>query len=289
MSLSLARQLGGIKNLETPFRLTTFDGSDASSGPVTQSITASLDISGHVEETTFFLTHLEQQYPIVLGLPWLQRHNPVVDWRLRTMSFDPETCRACQVTRPIVVSLVAPTSPRAPSPSPQPAHAPPPSLLPSPRPAHAPPPSPPPAQCAPSLDIRLIGAVPFARQASRSKTEVFTARYSDVCKALLQKDPLALCAAKAADIAKALEDKPRPDPKTLLPSEFHDFLDVFSRQAADRLPPHRSYDHHIELQPGKEHGYGPLYSMSRDELKVLCNRLCLEPGFRLGPEAHNGA
>ena len=269
MSLSLARQLGGIKNLETPFRLTTFDGSDASSGPVTQSITASLDISGHVEETTFFLTHLEQQYPIVLGLPWLQRHNPVVDWRLRTMSFDPETCRACQVTRPIVVSLVAPTSPRAPSPSPQPAHAPPPSLLPSPRPAHAPPPSPPPAQCAPSLDIRLIGAVPFARQASRSKTEVFTARYSDVCKALLQKDPLALCAAKAADIAKALEDKPRPDPKTLLPSEFHDFLDVFSRQAADRLPPHRSYDHHIELQPGKEHGYGPLYSMSRDELKVL--------------------
>ena len=26
-----------------------------------------------------------------------------------------------------------------------------------------------------------------------------------------------------------------------------------------------------------------------NQYQPLCNRLCLEPGFRLGPEAHNGA
>ena len=249
MDFALARQLGSpVVDLQSPRRLTTFDGSDASAGPVTQSTTALLNISGHVEKTVFFLTHLDQ-YQIVLGLPWLRRHNPVVDWRARTMTFLPEFCKECRVTRRHTTPLIHPEPP-LPAPSLSPSNS-------------APAPAPPP------LDVKLIGAVPFVRQARNRNVEVFTARYSDVCKALLHKDPLALQAASSADIAKALEDKPRPDPKSLLPPEFHEFLDVFSRQAADKLPPHRPYDHRIELQPGKEHGYGPLYSMSRDELRVL--------------------
>ena len=254
MSFSLANQLGGAKTLQDPVRLTTFDGSDASSGPVTQVITASLDISGHVEETTFFVTNLghQEEYQIVLGVPWLQCHDPVVDWKARTMKF---SCHVLTSEQPVVAPLVQgfalcpPSSP------------------------------PPPSSTPPALEINLIGAAPFVRHACKD-ADVFTARYSDVCKALASAE-LKLCAS-AADVAKALEPKaPPPDPKTLLPSEFHDFLDVFSRQAANALPPHRSHDHRIELQPGKEPGYGPLYSMSRDELKVLKKYLDdhLDKGF----------
>jgi len=35
------------------------------------------------------------------------------------------------------------------------------------------------------------------------------------------------------------------DPCQLLPVEYHDYADVFSKAASDRLPPHRPYDHHI--------------------------------------------
>ncbi|KAG0153766.1 hypothetical protein PDIDSM_2421 [Penicillium digitatum] len=67
---------------------------------------------------------------------------------------------------------------------------------------------------------------------------------------------LAACAAYArkkysmfaittADIETALNPKTdtEPDPVSALPEEFRDFAEVFSPKEAERLPPHRSYDH----------------------------------------------
>ena len=79
-------------------------------------------------------------------------------------------------------------------------------------------------------------------------------------------------AASMADIEKALSVKKITDPRTKLPSHFHEFLDVFDRTEADKLPPLRGkgIDHGIELlQENSEVPWGPLYSMSRDELLVL--------------------
>ena len=56
---------------------------------------------------------------------------------------------------------------------------------------------------------------------------------------------------------------------TRLPQPYHDFLGVFSRRAADALPPHRLYDHKIELVENVSMGYGPLYSQSSEELKLV--------------------
>ena len=76
-------------------------------------------------------------------------------------------------------------------------------------------------------------------------------------------------AVSIADIDKALAEKKEIDPATKVPPEYHDLLHVFSRKEADRLPENRPYDLKIELQDGKQPGFGPLYSMSQDELKVL--------------------
>jgi hypothetical protein len=93
--------------------------------------------------------------------------------------------------------------------------------------------------------------------------------------------------ASLADIEKALAVKKVTDPRTKLPSHYHEFLDVFDRTEADRLPPFRGkgVDHSIELlqENGKdsEVPWGPLYSMSREELLVLRKTLIelLDKGF----------
>ncbi|CEP10366.1 hypothetical protein, partial, partial [Parasitella parasitica] len=51
-----------------------------------------------------------------------------------------------------------------------------------------------------------------------------------------------------------------------LPAKYHSFKDVFSKIEADKLPPHRPYDHTIPLKPNTEVPYGPLYNLSKVEL-----------------------
>jgi hypothetical protein len=95
-------------------------------------------------------------------------------------------------------------------------------------------------------------------------------------------------AASMKDIDKALRHKTYTDPRTKLPKRYHEFLPLFDRGEADKLPPHRGpgIDHRIELTPdenGKpaEPPYGPLYSMTRDELLVVKKMLneYLDKGF----------
>ena len=95
-------------------------------------------------------------------------------------------------------------------------------------------------------------------------------------------------AASMADINKALAVKQITDPQTTLPGWAKEYLDVFDRKKAEVLPPVRGtgVDHSIELEKDangkdKEAPWGPLYSMSRDELLVLRKTLTdlLDKGF----------
>lgn len=102
-----------------------------------------------------------------------------------------------------------------------------------------------------------------------------------------QRKNIQVFAASMKDIEKALRKKTRTDPRTKLPCHYQDFLDVFSHDAADKLPPMRGkgVDHDIELEKkdGKDPQipWGPLYNMSRDELLVLRKTLTeyLDKGF----------
>ena len=88
-------------------------------------------------------------------------------------------------------------------------------------------------------------------------------------------DSVEIFSASIADIDKMLRPKAPVDPREKLPTEYHEYLDVFSRTLAERLPPQRpGIDHKIVLEKtsdGKdpEVPWGPLYSMSRGELLVL--------------------
>jgi hypothetical protein len=100
----------------------------------------------------------------------------------------------------------------------------------------------------------MIGAVPFVRLADRARraSEGYT-----------------VFAVTLQDIEKALASKVTIDPREKLPKEYYEFLDVFSKKEADKLPPHGPYDHKIQLKEGAEPPFGPMYDMSREKLLVL--------------------
>ena len=55
----------------------------------------------------------------------------------------------------------------------------------------------------------------------------------------------------------------------LVPSQYHDYLPLFTKQGADKLPPHRYVDHEIPLEVDKKPPMGRMYSMSATELQEI--------------------
>ena len=75
-----------------------------------------------------------------------------------------------------------------------------------------------------------------------------------------------------ADIDKFMADKTQlttEDIKKLLPPEFHHHLEHFLPKNAEALPPHRPWDHKIELMPGKEPPHHKNRPFSPEELRCI--------------------
>ena len=53
----------------------------------------------------------------------------------------------------------------------------------------------------------------------------------------------------AQEVQKAEESQP---PKNMVPAQYHDFRDAFSKEAFDELPLWKAWDHAIDLTPGTE-------------------------------------
>ena len=51
--------------------------------------------------------------------------------------------------------------------------------------------------------------------------------------------------------------------------KYRDYHSVFDGQYSGELPPHRSFDHAIDMVEGKEPPWGPIYTLSEKELEVL--------------------
>ena len=56
---------------------------------------------------------------------------------------------------------------------------------------------------------------------------------------------------------------------SMLPEEYHNFVDVFSKSKAGKLADHQPYDLKITLDEGTVPPFGPIYSLSQEELAAL--------------------
>ncbi|KAJ1579475.1 hypothetical protein NDA11_007601 [Ustilago hordei] len=187
-------------------------------------------------DITFQVTDLGP-CPIILGLPWLKGANPSIDWQSGNI-----TMRSPPLTpSPMAPSqLLSPTLPSA------------------------------------SLDIDVIDAIAFDQSLQSDCLTSGTLYPSPVQSQHLlattttSSDTTTTSSdttATSSDTTMALAyDAGLPD---IIPQEYHQYLDVFSRVKADKLSPHRTYDHQIPLEEGKSPPFGPIYSLSEHELKAL--------------------
>src|SRR5260370_9643480 len=60
--------------------------------------------------------------------------------------------------------------------------------------------------------------------------------------------------AQKAEVSQPLED--------MVPAQYHDFRDVFSKEAFDELPPWKAWDHAIDLSPGTELPRSQMFPLS---------------------------
>jgi len=217
-----------LSPLKTNHTLEVVDGRPISSGMVTHLAKPTTIIQEHhIEDATpMFVTRLGR-YPLVLGIPWLRRHRPAIDWERYSLTFPSEFCQSRCIREPPLGGAKGMSDNEGP-----------PSTT----------------QDPPRLDVALIGAAPFHTLSTKPENEVHVLSLYAIDKAL--------------NLHKSGPPS-EGEIKAKLPVELHDLWEVFSKAKADELPPHRPYDHKIILEPGREPPFGPLYSMSRDELEVL--------------------
>ena len=75
----------------TPRRVLTVDGSEVTGGPVTHDAQVHLTINHHEEDIRLHCIPIGNA-PIILGLPWLKLHDPVIGWKNHTVKFHSDHC-----------------------------------------------------------------------------------------------------------------------------------------------------------------------------------------------------
>ena len=134
----------------------------------------------------------------------------------------------------------------------------------------------------PELDICMIGAAAIMTDAKkRLEGQVFLASMKEVDELLAWHQRNEGRELSIANINTKADLLSESELRTLVLEEYHDLLDVFKEKKLEQLPPHRSYDHRIELESTASLGNCPLYSMSPYKLQKVKEYIKenLEKGF----------
>jgi len=218
----------------SPIVLRLFNGT--SNFVITQAVDLSVKFpaSGDVTPMTFYLTLLDSECMIVLGHNWLTRYNPLIDWVLSSSTFwTPAPSLLVPLSTPSPVQSSNPDSGLSGQSTPGPV------------------PSVDTPVCTPP-HISLINAAAFVRACSLEGSTKYQ----------LQLHPANSAKAQSSSIST-------PPDLDIVPLEYRDYADVFSKAKASELPPHRNYDLKIELEEGTSPPLGTLYSLSPVELSAL--------------------
>jgi len=94
MSSEFSRKKGfKLKKLERPIQVRNVDGSFNREGPIENTVEVNVYYKGHVERTEIDVIG-GQKWGVILGMLWLERHNPEIDWKTGEVKMTrcPEEC-----------------------------------------------------------------------------------------------------------------------------------------------------------------------------------------------------
>ena len=75
-----------VKNLEQPIRAYNVDGTENKQGMIRSYVDLEFTIDRKKMKDRFHVTRLGKQ-KIILGFPWLHKHNPTIDWKQGTIQW----------------------------------------------------------------------------------------------------------------------------------------------------------------------------------------------------------
>jgi Reverse transcriptase (RNA-dependent DNA polymerase)/RNase H-like domain found in reverse transcriptase/Integrase zinc binding domain/Chromo (CHRromatin Organisation MOdifier) domain/gag-polyprotein putative aspartyl protease len=217
------------------------------------------NLAGVEHQETFLVAPLGSNQ-MILGMPWLERVNPDIDWKKRSLTYrEPNSGPSISgtVVTPDDVAVAPPTVLETPTSNSES------SQSPEPRPKSRKP-------------RRKRGkplpceSRPFRRPVARQS------RYSipiSLTRHLEKGDLVALAfvsAVAGGEVQVNTLNSDDPDAGLKIPECYKDLSDVFSVKESQSLPPHRGHlDHHIPLDKDAKPVFGPIYNLSELELKVL--------------------
>ena len=94
MSLEFARKKGfKLRKLERLMQVRNVDGSFNREGPIENTVEVNVYYKGYVERTEINIIG-GQKWGVILGMPWLECHNPEIDWKTGEVKMTryPEEC-----------------------------------------------------------------------------------------------------------------------------------------------------------------------------------------------------
>jgi hypothetical protein len=104
------------------------------------------------------------------------------------------------------------------------------------------------------INIATISRAAFQHHLNNKNSETFVISLHEIDQIIRDK----------TEVSEEEQTKLRP----VIPECYHDYLDVFLKEASDTLPLVRPYDHKIELMTESSTGYCLLYKMSLEELEA---------------------
>jgi len=69
-----------LQKLERPIMVRNVDGTNNSAGAITHQVEANMYYKGHIERMRMDVCNLGKT-DVILGMPWLQAHNPEINWK----------------------------------------------------------------------------------------------------------------------------------------------------------------------------------------------------------------
>ena len=246
------------RKLARPIPLYNIDGTENCNGTISEVAVLDMAIGDHREKVVFVVTDIGEE-DVIIGLDWLREHNPEVDWERGSLRLSrcPETCPADQrASKPVEtkardteVRLTARQSPRR------------------------------------VRKAKTVGRIRAAVMAEEDEEQEerpwppgFLPWWDGTEQSLLDAwengqrlygTPQLFVSASytySQQLAEQEYQKKEVRPvEEIVPRQYHEFLEVFSKEASERLPEHGPYDHAIELVPDAKMFHSKVYPLSPSE------------------------
>jgi hypothetical protein len=250
-----------------PRRVLAVDGREVANGPVTHDTLVDLTINNHYETIKLHCITIGNS-PIIVGLPWLRKHNPNIDWKEGRVTFDSERCaRECLVTSPHAVMVAEEKA-----------------IGEYYRDT---------VQAVAFQDIvcstSMLGEEEEEEKLERDIEEAMTQEYIEetlrtweLCHVELEMTQQ--WEEEMSEGFNLQNNSNQASPPILaedvVPSEYHDYLRVFEVRDDQGLPPHQHHDHHIPLVEGRTPPFEPIRALDENRLQAL--REYLETNLKWG-------